>query len=373
MALPVRVRRLTKQEGQTLQRIVRRGSASSVRFRRAMMLLASSGGSPVPAIAQPLQADEDTVRNVIHRFNETGLACLDPQWAGGRPRLLSIGDEDFVVETATTRPTTLGKPFTRWSIRKLAEHLRRNIARPVRIGREALRCLLLRRGISFQRTKTWKESPDPDFDAKLDRIEFALTERSDRTFALDEFGPLGIRPTAGSCWAPRSSPDRLPATYRRTHGITYFHDCYSVGDDRLWGVVRRRKGIDHTWAALRSIRAARPDGAPIYVILDNLSAHLNWRIRRWADRNKVELCFTPTYASWANPIEAHFGPLRQFTLANSHHPSHTVQTRALHAYLRWRNKNARHPDVLAAQRRERARIRSEKHIRWGGRPLQLAA
>ncbi|MDQ0905162.1 hypothetical protein QFZ22_001147 [Streptomyces canus] len=66
----------------------------------------------------------------------------------------------------------------------------------------------------------------------------------------------------------------------------------------------------------------------------------------------------PTYASWANPIEAHFGPLRQFTIANSHHPNHTVQTRALHAYLRWRNANARHRDVLAAERKERARVRS---------------
>lgn len=131
----------------------------------------------------------------------------------------------------------------------------------------------------------------------------------DRTFAFDEFGPLGIRPTAGSCWAPKGRPDRLPATFHRTHGVTYFHGCYSVGDDTLWGVNRRRKGIAPTWAALKSIRAARPDGAPIYVILDNLSAHKNWRIRRWAAQNKVELCFTPTNASWANPIEAHFGPL----------------------------------------------------------------
>jgi hypothetical protein len=103
------------------------------------------------------------------------------------------------------------------------------------------------------------------------------------------------------------------------------------------------------------------------VILDNLSAHTNWRMKRWAAKNKVELCFTPTYASWANPIEAHFGPLRQCTLANSNHPNHTVQTRALHACLRWRNQNARHPDVLAAQRRERARIRRAKGVRWGGR------
>ncbi|MFD5124687.1 hypothetical protein [Streptomyces sp. NPDC058385] len=34
---------------------------------------------------------------------------------------------------------------------------------------------------------------------------------------------------------------------------------------------------------------------------------------------------------------------------------------------------ARHPDALAAQRRERARIRGETSIRWGGRPLATVA
>ncbi|MFE0379097.1 IS630 family transposase [Streptomyces inhibens] len=372
MAEPVRVRRLTDQEGQRLQRIVRRGSTSTVRYRRAMMLLASAGGNRVPVIAQLVQADEDTVRDVIHRFNEIGLACLDPQWAGGRPRLLSDDDEDFVIQTATTRPTKFGKSFTRWSIRKLADHLRRNVARPIRIGREALRCLLARRKITFQRTKTWKESTDLDRDAKLDQIEHVLAQFPDRVFAFDEFGPLGIRPTGGSCWAEQGRSERHPATYHRTHGVTYFHGCYSVGDDTLWGVNRRHKGAAQSLAALKSIRAARPDGAPIYVILDNLSAHKGSKIRQWARKKKVELCFTPTNASWANPIEAHFGPLRQFTLANSNHPNHTVQTRELHRYLRWRNENARHPDILAAQRRERARIRSEKGIRWGGRPLPVA-
>ena len=71
------------------------------------------------------------------------------------------------------------------------------------------------------------------------------------------------------------------------------------------------------------------------MITDNLSAHKGEKVRRWAMKNRVELCFTPTYASWANPIEARFGPLRQFTIANSRHRNHTAQTRALHAYLRW--------------------------------------
>ncbi|MGY5135297.1 transposase [Streptomyces nigrescens] len=48
----------------------------------------------------------------------------------------------------------------------------------------------------------------------------------------------------------------------------------------------------------------RPDDASIYVILDNLSAHKGADIRRWAKKNKVNLCFTPTYASWARRASA---------------------------------------------------------------------
>ncbi|GHJ04634.1 hypothetical protein TPA0906_64990 [Streptomyces olivaceus] len=50
-----------------------------------------------------------------------------------------------------------------------------------------------------------------------------------------------------------------------------------------------------------------------------------------------------------------------------------MRARALHAYLRWRNANARHPDVLAADRKERARIRCERAVRQGGRPIAKAA
>ncbi|WP_416903502.1 IS630 family transposase [Micromonospora echinospora] len=365
MAEPVRVRRLSDQEGQLLLRITRRGTGSPIRLRRAMVVLASAGGNTVPAIARLVEADEDTIRQVIHRFNEMGMASLDPQWAGGRPRQISPDEEQFIVETANTRPEKLGRPFTRWSVRKLADHLSLYATRRVRIGRERLRQILHRHRITFQRTKTWKESTDPRREVKLARIEYVSSHFPQRVFAFDEFGPLVIRPQAGAGWAAAGHPHRLPANYRKLHGVRQFHGCYSVGDDQLWGVVRRRKSAANTLAALKSIRAARPDGAPIYVILDNLSAHKGPKIRRWAARSKVELCFTPTYASWANPIEAQFGPLRTFVIAGSNHPNHPALTRKLHAYLRWRNANARHPDVLAAQRRERARIRSERQRRWG--------
>jgi transposase len=386
MAEPVRARRLSEDEGRRLQQIVRRGKHGSIRVRRALIIMASASGTPVPAIARLVAADEDTVRDVIHAFNDRGLHALDPRWAGGRPRLISDEDITFIVATATTRPKTLGLPFTRWSVRKLGAYLcgtyqdvepgrglRRVPARRVRIGRERLRQVLRDNDVTFQRTRTWKESTDPDFDAKLDRIEHVTSAFPDRCFAFDQFGPLSIRPHHGAGWARASKPDRLPATYRRTHGIRYFHGCYSLADDQLWGVTRRRKGGDHTLAALKSIRAARPDGAPVYVILDNLSANTTPAVKRWAAAHKVELCLTPTYSSWANPIEAQFGPLRTFTMANSNYPNHTVLARDLQAHLRWRNTHARHPDVLAAQRRERARIRSEKGHRWGRPKIKATA
>ena len=305
-----------------------------------MVVMASASGNSVPAIARLVATSEDRVREMIHRFNDKGMSSLDPQWAGGRPRRITTDDETLHRRDGHHSTRGLGQPFTRWSLRKLAAYLADNDQRVVTIGRERLRQLLAANDVTFQRTKTWKESNDPDRDAKLDRIEEVLDQHPDRCFAFDEFGPLAIRPTGGSAWAPAGRPQRQPANYNKLHGVRQFHGCYSIGDDPLWGVVRRRKSATNVLAALKTIRAARADDEWIYVILDNLSAHKGPKIRAWAERHRVELCFTPTYSSWANPIEPQFGPLREFVLNNSNHPNHVVLTRRLHDHLRWRNANA---------------------------------
>src|SRR5690349_6481542 len=103
MAERVRARRLSDEEGRQLQQIARRGKHGSIRVRRALIIMAPASGTPVPAIARLVQANEDTVRQVIHRFNEIGLACLDPQWAGGRPRRISPDETAYIVATASSR------------------------------------------------------------------------------------------------------------------------------------------------------------------------------------------------------------------------------------------------------------------------------
>lgn len=142
------------------------------------------------------------------------------------------------------RAGVLGKPFARWWIRELADHLRRNTSRPITIGREALRCLQGHRRMSVQHTNTWKESPDPAFDAELARIEYAINERPDRTFAFDEFGPLCIRPTAGFCWAERHASGRTDLVSRT-----------SVLSQPAWR-IRKRSGCagsrSTTWTGVQA-------------------------------------------------------------------------------------------------------------------------
>ena len=89
-------------------------------------------------------------------------------------------------------------------------------------------------------------------------------------------------------------------------------------------------------------------------------------------RENAGLCLTPTNASWANPIEAQFGPLRTSVMSNSDYRNHPALARKLHAYLRWRNAQGSLPRH-AGRPAPRARpIRSERQQRWG-RPKPKAA
>lgn len=60
----------------------------------------------------------------------------------------------------------------------------------------APRQVLRRRGISFQRTRTWKEPTDPDRDAKPDRIEEGLSNVPDRCLPSTSSGRCQVTASA---------------------------------------------------------------------------------------------------------------------------------------------------------------------------------
>src|SRR5438552_3212137 len=167
------VRELAPAEGQRLKRLSKRATHASTRQRAAILLASHTLMSP-PQIARMWMTDESHVRRVIHEFNERGFESLRPRFGGGRPRRISSDDEQRIVAIAGARPDTLGVPYTRWSLSKLSRYL---AGQGIEVSPAHLGRILARNGISLQRTRSWKQSPDPDYEAKAARVLSLYRER----------------------------------------------------------------------------------------------------------------------------------------------------------------------------------------------------
>jgi len=138
---------------------------SAVQMRRAQRISFSAQGMRVQEIAETLHLHVEYVRQLIRQYNEEGLSALRTRSRPGRSPALTPEDESVVVEIATMPPRAFGRPFNQWSLRKLTDFLVRAKmipeVSPVTIGK-----VLDAHKVTYQRTRTWKESNDPDFAAK---------------------------------------------------------------------------------------------------------------------------------------------------------------------------------------------------------------
>ena len=157
---------------------------------------------------------------------------------------------------------------------------------------------------------------------------------------------MELKPIGGVAWARRKRPLRRRATYRRLKGTEQFLGFYDVHMDCLSGIFRRQKRLPDLFDAFRRLRACYPN-KQLFVIMDNLhNIHDHPRFLSFLRRLRIHPVFTPTEASWLNLIEAHFGVLKRFTLANTDDLEHTVRRRRIYRYLRYRHKKLgklRHP------------------------------
>ena len=163
------VRDITNEEGAHLKRILRR-SNDSFRVKRAQVILASAQKMKVPEIAKSFGFSSDYISYVIHGFNEIGFEVLESKYknCGSSPKF-DNEQRETVVDIALTKPKDLGLPFTEWSLPKLKDYVIGNTDLDY-ISHETIRRILQDNGIKYRRTKTWKESNDPDFEIKKTRL-----------------------------------------------------------------------------------------------------------------------------------------------------------------------------------------------------------
>jgi len=153
----------------------------------------------------------------------------------------------------------------------------------------------------------------------------------------------------------------MRATYRRLKGTEQFLGFYDVHADCLSGLFRRRKTVVDISKAFTCLRRCYPR-KKLYVILDNLrNVHDHPRFLSLLWRLRIHPVWTPTEASWLNLIEAQFGVLKRFTLANTDDPSHVARHRRIYAYLRYRHRRLANLHLPLNRIRSFRRIKLEQH------------
>jgi len=337
----VRARTLKPYERQKLHKM-KRQLTNQVNSRHARIVLLSTGGVANAEIAWLCDCTPQWVRRILHRFNAQGIDGIIwyPFYADhtGQPRVFFADVVERIAEVALSPPKQL-TGLNEWSLPKLRQYLIEQGVVPS-ISVEHLRQLLRQRGVRWRRTKTWKESADPQFVPKWRAIRrlYRRPPKDGRVLCVDEFGPLNLQPRHGICLARQGKVTRYRATYKRTLGVRHFLAYYDLKTDRLYGYLSERKKLPDFLGFLKWVRRRYPMSQRLHLVMDNYGTHVSVAVAAWAATHNVRLYFTPTNASWLNRIECHFGPLKKFALNNSDHRSHAEQEAAIMSYITWRNR-----------------------------------
>ena len=167
MRPPIFVRELTEKERSRLEVGLR--SKDTFEVRRCQILLASARKEWVPRIAGMLGCNDQTVRNVLKRFEQDGLdACLTRRSSRAHTihaKVDEVGREQLRALLHRS-PRPFGKPTGVWTLGLVAEVSFAEGITAERVSDETIRQAMGRRGVRWKRAKQWITSPDPEYARK---------------------------------------------------------------------------------------------------------------------------------------------------------------------------------------------------------------
>ena len=222
-----------------------------------------------------------------------------------------------MVAAVRREPAAFGLERARWRLADLAT------AVPDLAGysRSGLSRLLRRHGVRLKRGRLRLHSPDPEYEAKLARLERAraLARRFPRRVGLWYADETSVyrQPTLAGTWAPVGEEPTADLSHRAN---TRHRRCgaLDVGSGRVVHTGGSRVDVAHLRRFLRALRAADP-ARYLFLAWDNWPVHKHEAVLAEARAQRVRILWLPTYAPWTNPTEKLWRWLKQEAV---HHHRH---------------------------------------------------
>jgi transposase len=300
---------------------------------RARLILALAEGKSYSRIETELRTSRPTIARWRRRFQKHGLAGLDSQHKGSKPRTATAATQARILRKTTQKPED---GSTHWSCRKIAAALGISKSTVQRVWRQAR--------LKPHRLDRYMASDDPNFEAKAADIiglymdppqhaaVFCVDEKT-AIQALDRLDPvLPLSP---------GRAERHGFEYYR-HGTLSLYAALDVKTGKVEGKTAKRHTSAEFLAFLTDLVGKAKWAREIHIVLDNLSAHKTKAVEEFLQNHpKVRFHFTPTYSSWLNQVEIWFGKIQRDVIARGVFTSVADLARKLRKYIRAYAKSAK--------------------------------
>jgi transposase len=148
------LRAMTPEEAQALTRTAKASSERVDVVKRARALLdVRAGRAYTQAAREAGYTSGDSVRQLVERFNQQGLAALHIGSGRGRKAHYTLAQRERIVAELQRVPDRAADGTATWSLKLLERALRRE-ALP-RVSASTIRAVLHEAGYHFGKTRTW--------------------------------------------------------------------------------------------------------------------------------------------------------------------------------------------------------------------------
>jgi transposase/transposase-like protein len=299
---------------------------------RARLMLALAEGQTYSKIMATLQTSAPTISRWKRRFEEDGIAGLDPRHKGSKPRVANAAVQARIARKTQQKPSD---GSTHWSCRKMAAAMGLSKSTVQRVWAQAR--------LKPHRLDRYMASNDPLFEKKAADIiglymnppqhaaVFCVDEKT-AIQALDRLDPvLPLSP---------GRAERHGFEYYR-HGTLSLYAALDVKTGQVHGMTAGRHTSQEFIAFLEGLVSRTKWAQEIHVVLDNLSAHKTKDVELFlASHRQVHFHFTPTYSSWLNQVELWFAKIQRDVIRRGVFTSVADLGKKLRKYIRAYSRSA---------------------------------
>src|SRR3984957_12286003 len=294
---------LTEDQRMELSRWAQSRTLASGDVFRARLILALADGWSYNQIKERLQTTAPTISRWKQRFEQDGLAGLDPRHKGSQPRVATPTVQARIARKTQQKPAD---GSTHWSCRKMAQALK--------LSKSTVQRVWAQTRLKPHRLDGYMASDDPRFEEKAADIIglymnppqhaaiFCVDEKT-AIQALDRLDPvLPLSP---------GRAERHGFEYYR-HGTLSLYAALDVRTGEVHGMTAPRHTSREFIPFLTGLVDRADCAKEIHVVLDNFSAHKTKDVEQFlAEHPQVHFHFTPTYSSWLNQVELWFAKIQR--------------------------------------------------------------